>query len=141
MPLWTVHHTPGIFSDAEKPQLASTIADHYEKVGLPRFYVVTLFQEARPEDFYIGGEPVPVGVRVVIDHIARRNPDQESRRRTARWIRQMLQPRLERHTGLQWEFHVDETSEDLWMINGLVPPPGGSDAERQWAAQNAATPY
>lgn len=141
MPLWTVHHTPGVFSDAEKSQLASTIADHYEKVGLPRFYVVTLFQEARPEDFYIGGEPVPVGVRVVIDHIARRNPDQESRRRTARWIRQMLQPHLERHTGLQWEFHVDETSEDLWMINGLVPPPGGSDAERHWAAQNAATPY
>ncbi|MFA7763258.1 tautomerase family protein [Streptomyces sp. NPDC048723] len=141
MPLWTVHHTPGIFSDAEKHQLASAIADHYEKVGLPRFYVVTLFQETRPEDFYIGGEPVPVGVRVVIDHIARRNPDQESRRRTARWIRQILQPHLERHAGLPWEFHVDETSADLWMINGLVPPPCGSDAERNWAAQNAATPY
>ncbi|MBB4983970.1 MULTISPECIES: tautomerase family protein [Streptomyces] len=141
MPLWTVHHTPGIFTAEEKHRLASTIADHYEKAGLPRFYVVTLFHETRPEDFYVGGEPSPVGVRIAVDHIARRNPDQDSRRRTALWIREMLRPHLERHAGLHWEFHVDETSEELWMINGLVPPPGGSDTERQWARQNAATPY
>ncbi|MFD6415354.1 tautomerase family protein [Streptomyces sp. NPDC060194] len=141
MPLWTVHHTPGIFSAEEKHGLAAAIADHYQEVGLPRFYVVVLFHELRPEDFHIGGEPAPVGVRVVIDHIARRLPDERSRRRTARWIREMLQPRLERHDGLQWEFHVDETSADLWMINGLVPPPGGSEAERRWAQDNAATAY
>ncbi|MGW4704625.1 tautomerase family protein [Streptomyces sp. NPDC004285] len=141
MPLWTVHHTPGVFSDDEKHRFASSVADHYEKAGLPRFYVVTLFRETRPEDFYVGGEPAPVGVRISIDHIARHHPDEDSRRTTARWIRRMVQPYLERHAGLHWEFHVDETSEELWMINGLVPPPGGSDAERRWAEQNAATPY
>ncbi|MGA4844887.1 tautomerase family protein [Streptomyces sp. G5(2025)] len=141
MPLWTIHHTPGIFTGDDKNQLASHITDHYEKVGLPRFYVVTLFQETRPEDFYVGGEPAPAGIRIAIDHIARRNPDQETRRRTAQWIRGMLQPHIERHTGLHWEFHVDETSRDLWMINGIVPPPEGSDAEKNWAQQNATSPY
>jgi len=33
MPLWTIHHTPGIFSDEEKHQLASRITDHYERIG------------------------------------------------------------------------------------------------------------
>ncbi|GAA2784755.1 tautomerase family protein [Saccharopolyspora taberi] len=141
MPLWTIHHTPGTFTGEDKHQLATRIADHYEQVGLPRFYVITLFHETRPEDFYVGGDPAPAGVRIAIDHIARRNPDQESRRRTAQWIRRMLQPHLERHPGLHWEFHVDETSEDLWMINGIVPPPAGSDAEKSWAANNAAAPY
>lgn len=70
MPLWTIHHTPGIFRAAEKRKLASRITDHYERVGLPRFYVVTLFQETAPEDLYVGGEPTSVGVRIVIDHIA-----------------------------------------------------------------------
>ena len=37
MPLWTIHHTPGIFSDEEKHQLAARITDHYERIGLPRF--------------------------------------------------------------------------------------------------------
>ncbi|MER7948729.1 tautomerase family protein [Streptomyces sp. NPDC096079] len=141
MPLWTVHHTPGVFSDDDKHRLASAVADHYEKAGLPRFYVVTLFHEVRPEDFHVSGDPTPVGVRITVDHIARHNPDGDSRRRTARWIREMLRPHLDRVAGLHWEFHVDETSEELWMINGLVPPPGGSDAERHWAEQNAATPY
>ncbi|MFE0645413.1 tautomerase family protein [Streptomyces sp. NPDC058877] len=141
MPLWTIHHTPGVFSDEEKQRLASAITDHYEKVGLPRFYVITLFHETRPEDFHVGGLPAPLGVRISIDHIARHNPDQEARRRTARWIRQMLQPHLERHTALHWEFHVDETSDDLWMINGLVPPPGGSTAERHWAEENRTIHY
>ncbi|MDX2972085.1 tautomerase family protein [Kribbella solani] len=141
MPLWTIHHTPGIFTAEDKHQLAAHIADQYEKVGLPRFYVVTLFHETRSEDFYVGGEPTPAGIRIAIDHIARRNPDQETRRRTAQWIKSMLQPHLARHPGLHWEFHADETSRDLWMINGLVPPPEGSDAEKNWAKQNSASPF
>ena len=43
--------------------------------------------------------------------------------------------------GVHWEVHVDETSEQLWLINGLVPPPGGSDAEKAWAAANATSAY
>jgi phenylpyruvate tautomerase PptA (4-oxalocrotonate tautomerase family) len=141
MPLWTIHHTPGTFTDEDKRRLASRIADHYEQVGLPRFYVITLFHEARTEDFYVGGEPALAAVRIAIDHIARHAPDQESRRRSAQWIKGMLQPHLEGRTELHWEFHVDETSEDLWMINGIVPPPTASEAEKAWAKGNAAAPY
>lgn len=141
MPLWTIHHTPGIFRAAEKRKLASRITDHYERVGLPRFYVVTLFQETAPEDLYVGGEPTSVGVRIVIDHIARRAGDKETRQRIAGGIRKILLPFLERYPGLHWEFHVDETSEDLWMINGLIPPPGGSEAEKRWAKENVASGY
>jgi len=141
MPLWTIHHTPGIFTAEDKRALASRITDHYESAGLPRFYVVTLFQETAPEDFYVGGEPTPVGIRVVIDHIARHAVDTESRRRITEWIKAILAPTLDRHPGVHSEFHIDETSEELWMINGLIPPPGGSDAEKRWAKENAVSVY
>jgi phenylpyruvate tautomerase PptA (4-oxalocrotonate tautomerase family) len=141
MPLWTIHHTPGIFSDEDKRKLAARITDHYERIGLPRFYVVTIFNETRPADFYVGGEPTPVGVRIVIDHIARKGTDKQSREQITRWLQRILQPDMEKHAGLHWEFHADETSEDLWMINGLVPPPGGSEVEKAWATANVASPY
>lgn len=141
MPLWTIHHTPGIFTADDKRELAARITDHYGKVGLPRFYVVTLFNETRPDDFYVGGEPTPVGVRVVVEHIARHSSDKASRERIAGWINGILTPLAEKHPDLHWEFHVDETSEELWMINGVVPPPGGSDAEKAWAQANAVSAY
>jgi phenylpyruvate tautomerase PptA (4-oxalocrotonate tautomerase family) len=141
MPLWTIYHAPGIFSDAQKQQLAQRITDHYEQVGLPRFYVVTIFNEVRPTNLYVGGEQTAAGVRIVIDHIARHNPDKAGRQRTARWINEILRPHLQMHAELHTEFHVDETSEELWMINGLVPPPAHSHAERAWAEANKAAPY
>lgn len=141
MPLWTIHHTPGIFTDTEKRELAARITDHYQQIGLPRFYVVTLFAETTESNLYVGGEPTPAGVRVVIEHIARSSVDTAGRQRTTHWIKSILDPYLARHEGLHWEFHVDETSEELWMINGLIPPPAGSQAEREWARTNLASAY
>ena len=141
MPLWSIYHTPGTFTADEKRELATRITDHYHQVGLPRFYVVTAFHEVTPDNLFVGGEPTPVGVRVVIDHIARRLPDEQSRRRVAGWVNEIMRPFLERHEHLHWEFHVAETSADLWMINGLVPPPPGSAAEQRWAKDNLALPY
>lgn len=141
MPLWTIHHTPGTFSAEEKHALASHITDYYARVGLPRFYVVTVFHEVDSGNLYVGGEPTPVGVRIVIEHIARRAGDADLRRRITTGIHTILAPYLDRHPGLHWEFHVDETSEELWMINGLVPPPGGSEAEKRWAKENVVSAY
>ncbi len=62
MPLWMIHHTSGIFTEDDKHQLAARIADHYERVGLPRFYAITIFNETSPENFYVGGETCPAGV-------------------------------------------------------------------------------
>ncbi|BBZ25233.1 tautomerase family protein [Mycolicibacter hiberniae] len=140
MPLWTIHHTPGLFSAEDKQTLAARITDQYVRAGLPRFYVVTLFHETAPEDFYVGGEPTAAGIRIVIDHIARRAADPQHRRRITEWINQILIPSLQ-IPDLHWEFHVDETSEEMWMINGLVPPPGGSEAEKRWARENAVSAY
>lgn len=141
MPLWTIHHTPGIFSTEDKRELASRITDHYERAGLPRFYVVTVFHQTATDDLYVGGEPTPAGVRIVIDHIARHTATKGDRQRITEWIKRILAPTLNQHPGLHWEFHVDETSEELWMINGLIPPPGGSDAEKRWAKENVASAY
>ncbi|RUP33807.1 MAG: 4-oxalocrotonate tautomerase [Mycolicibacterium sp.] len=141
MPLWTIHHTPDFFTAEDKRELARSITDRYEKAGLPRFYVVVIFNETRSGDLYVGGEQTDVGLRVVIDHIARRAADKEHRHRIAHWIKAILSPYLEAHDNPHWEFHVDETSEDLWMINGLIPPPMGSAAERRWVAENAVSTY
>lgn len=141
MPLWTIHHTPDFFTAEDKRTLASRITDHYEKAGLLRFYVVVIFNETRSDDLYVGGEPNPVGLRVVIDHIARHAADKKSRNGIAHWVKSILSPYLEGRENLHWEFHVDETSEDLWMINGLIPPPMGSDAEKRWVAENAVSVY
>ncbi|MHA7652940.1 tautomerase family protein [Mycobacterium sp. ML4] len=141
MPLWTIHHSPGIFTDAEKHELASRITDHYERAGLPRFYVITLFTETSPENFYVGGEPTSAGIRIVIDHIARHSQSTEHRQRITRWINDIVAPLFAGKPDLHWEFHVDETSEELWMINGYVPPPGGSEAEKDWARKNVVSAY
>ncbi|MUL75055.1 tautomerase family protein [Mycolicibacterium sp. CBMA 226] len=141
MPLWTIHHTPDFFTAEDKRELARSITDHYEKAGLPRFYVVVIFNETRSGDLYVGGGQTDVGLRVVIDHIARRATDKDHRNGIAHWIKSILSPYLEGRENLHWEFHVDETSEDLWMINGLIPPPMGSDAEKRWVADNAVSVY
>ncbi|CAM3281379.1 tautomerase family protein [Tsukamurella hominis] len=141
MPLWNIHHTPGVFAPSEKEVLAAAITDQYAAIGLPRFYVVVLFHEVAPENFFIGGVSAPTAVRIAIDHIARHASDSASRTRIAEWVRAMVAPSLARHPDLQWEFHVDDTSEEMWMINGLVPPPAQSEAERSWAATNRTAAY
>ncbi|QQG98975.1 4-oxalocrotonate tautomerase [Mycobacteroides chelonae] len=140
MPLWTIYHTPNMFSDKEKADLATSITEVYVAVGLPRFYVVTVFKEIPPSDFYVGGEPTTHAVRIVVDHIARTLPDKAGRERITQHLGRVLAPHLDQ-ADLHWEFHIDETSEELWMINGLVPPPMNSDAERDWARTNRSSPY
>ena len=142
MPLWTIYHSPGTFTADERRKLAETVTAYYsDQLGLPRFYVVTLFQEIPADSFYVGGEPSARAVRVTIDHIARRIPDSTLRRRVTAQISRLLTPLMEQYPHIHWEFHIDETSEELWMINGLVPPPAGSDTEKAWAAANATSPY
>ncbi|TDZ76344.1 tautomerase family protein [Mycobacteroides salmoniphilum] len=140
MPLWTIYHTPNVFSDNEKSELAKSITEVYVTVGLPRFYVVTVFKEIEPSDFYVGGEQTGTAVRIVVDHIARTLPDKAGRERITQYLGRVLAPHLDR-ANVHWEFHIDETSEELWMINGLVPPPMNSDAEREWARTNRSSPY
>jgi phenylpyruvate tautomerase PptA (4-oxalocrotonate tautomerase family) len=140
MPLWNVYHPVGVYSEEEKREFAGRVTSLYEAGGLPRFYVVVLFQEVDRGSFYVGGQPVDDRVRVAIDHIARHYADAAGKGSARKRIGAVIQPFAARK-GLRWEVHVDETPRDLWMIDGLVPPPSGSDAEKLWAKENRAIPY
>jgi phenylpyruvate tautomerase PptA (4-oxalocrotonate tautomerase family) len=140
MPLWDIYHPVGAYTEQEKREFADRITSIYEGVGLPRFYVVTLFHEVDRGSFYVGGEPVDDVVRIAIDHVARHLADPAERESFRQRINAVVQS-FAAGKGLRWEFHVDETPRDLWMINGLAPPPSGSDAERLWAKENRAIPY
>lgn len=140
MPLWNVYHPAGVYTEQEKLEFAGRVTSDYAARGLPRFYVVTLFHEVDRGSFYVGGEPVNDRVRVAIDHIARHLADPASREASRQRIGALIQ-QFAAGKGLRWEFHIDETPSDLWMIDGLVPPPPGSDAGKLWAKENRAIPY
>lgn len=140
MPLWNVYHPVGAYTEQEKREFADRVTGIYEAGGLPRFYVVTLFHEVGAGSFYVGGEPVDDRVRVAIDHIARKHTDPAKQDSVRQRIEAVIQP-FAAGKGLRWEFHVDETPRELWMIDGLVPPPTGSDAEKLWVKENRPIPY
>ncbi|WP_433184473.1 tautomerase family protein [Actinoallomurus sp. CA-150999] len=140
MPLWHVYHPPGTYTPQQKQQLADDIAGFYTGRGLPKFYVVTLFHEIDASSFYVGGEPSRNAVRFVIEHIARHAEDPAGRKRTGEALARLLAPHT-KDRGLYYEFHVDETPRDLWMTDGIAPPPSGSEAERHWVRENRPIPY
>ena len=140
MPLWNVYHPAGAYTEQEKREFAGRVTSSYESRGLPRFYVVTLFHEVDRGSFYVGGEPVDDVVRITIDHLARHFDNPAMRESSRQRISALIEP-FTAGKGLRWEFHVDETPRDLWIINGLVPPPSDSDAEKLWARENRAIPY
>ena len=140
MPLWNVYHPAGAYTEQEKREFADRVASSYEARGLPRFYAVTLFHEIDRGSFYVGGEPVDDVVRISIDHLARHLDDPAMRESSRQRISALIEP-FAAGKGLRWEFHIDETPRDLWIINGLVPPPSSSDTEKLWAKENRAIPY
>ncbi|TDE33537.1 4-oxalocrotonate tautomerase [Nonomuraea mesophila] len=140
MPLWHVHHPAGAYTERQKRAFAEEATDFYARFGLPRFYVVTLFHEIPRSSFFVGGRPADDTVRVVIEHIARHAEDPGLRERMSEALGRLIA----RHTldlGLHCEYHIDETPRDLWMIDGLRPPPTDSDAEALWARENRPVPY
>ncbi|MFF8096285.1 tautomerase family protein [Streptomyces sp. NPDC016675] len=141
MPLWTVYHPPGIYTPQQKQQFSADITGFYTRFGkLPAFYVVTVFQEVAADSLYVGGEPTAAAVRIMADHIAVHTEDPDTRRRTREILARVLAP----HTtdrGLYCEFHIDETPRELWMLDGLAPPPLNSEAHRLWVQENRPVPY
>jgi phenylpyruvate tautomerase PptA (4-oxalocrotonate tautomerase family) len=137
MPLWKVYHPVGAFTPQDKQQLSERITALY--VRLPKFYVGVVFQEVAPESFYVGGRPVGNFVRIWVDHIARALPTPELRKYWIERCDEALSP-LVRDRGFDWEFHIDETSFELWSIQGIRPPAANSEDERRWIEENKPTP-
>ncbi len=134
MPLWTVYHPPGAFSDDDKAELADKITDIYGAV-MPRFYVGIVFQAVEPGNLYIGGKPNGKFVRMVMEHIARSFPDIAASRRFIDRANTILKPFVA-DRGYDWEFHIDETPFDYWSINGHYPPKPDTEDERRWREEN-----
>jgi hypothetical protein len=59
------------------------------------------------------------------------------------WVRsldQVIAPWV-RERGYDWEFTITEPPFDLWSLQGEIPPPFESVAEKRWVQENKATPY
>ena len=134
MPLWKVYYTEGAYSDEDKQEFAERITDLYTKYHLPAFYVNAMFHELPAGTFYIGGEKASGFIRIWVDHIARRIPEELSRL----WmdqVNEVIAP-FTGERGHRWELHIDNTPMERWTIDGFYPPPPDSDEEKRWALEN-----
>ena len=140
MPLWHVYCPKGAYTNHEKNELAERITEHYvEFGGLPRFYVSVIFEDVDPGSFYVGGKPANDFVRIWIDHIARRLQP-EHRGWMMKRVTEIVKPFIEAKS-FRWEAHIDETNLETWTIQGIKPPPEGSDTEKRWFAENMPSKY
>ncbi|KAF2662143.1 hypothetical protein K491DRAFT_585581 [Lophiostoma macrostomum CBS 122681] len=143
MPLWIIYHPPETFtSPTTKQALAAEITSIYTAASLPAFYVNVLFIPIPPSSFFIGGSNPPgqdsskPWIRITIQNIARKIPNPVVRDRFLARVDQALKPYIQ-DAGYDWEYSVEETSRELWKIDGFVPPMPGSEAEREWVARNS----
>jgi phenylpyruvate tautomerase PptA (4-oxalocrotonate tautomerase family) len=139
MPMWKIYHPEQAFSIEDKQQLATAITALYATF-LPRFYVNVLFRSIAADDLYIGGQASGDFVRITIDHIARAIKQAAAQQQFLDACSQLLAPYVQQR-GLRWELHVNETSFDLWRIDGLKPPMPDSAAEARWKAENRPSVY
>lgn len=133
MPLWRIYHPERFFSGDEQTQLASSITELYTNF-LPAFYVDVLFIPLAHTNIYIGGKPRNNFVRFAGEHIARKF-DGDKARMTAMVKRfNLAVTPLMKAKDADWEVHIAETPFELWSINGMQPPPPGSEQEESWRA-------
>jgi phenylpyruvate tautomerase PptA (4-oxalocrotonate tautomerase family) len=140
MPLWKIYHPVGAYSAQDKSEFASTITDLYAQVPIPRFYVVTIFQEIPADSYYVSGKSHSKFVRLKIDHMARTLPTKALRDWWIKAADTLIVPWV-KDRGFDWEITIDEKPADLWSLQGEVPPPFESTGEKRWIEENSASPY
>jgi phenylpyruvate tautomerase PptA (4-oxalocrotonate tautomerase family) len=140
MPLWKVYHPVGAYSAQDKKALAQAITAVYAQVPLPKFYVVVVFEAIDSESIFVGGEARDNFIRFKIDQIARTIPGPILREWWIRTLDKVIAPFVKAR-GFDWEISIDETPFDLWSLNGELPPPFESLAEKRWVAENRASSY
>ena len=67
------------------------------------------------------------------------SPTPEIRAKFIEMVDAVLAPYV-RDRGLRWEYHIDETSYELWSIHGYRPPLPGTEDEKRWRAENRPSP-
>ncbi|MFB9124407.1 4-oxalocrotonate tautomerase [Paraburkholderia dipogonis] len=140
MPLWKVYTPPNAYTSAEREDIAKRITSAYAQIPIPAFYVVVIFREIPENSYFVGGEPHGKFIRFEVDHIARTLPGPILREWWVRTLDKLLAEYL-RPRGFDWEFSYDETPFDLWSLQGEIPPPFESIAEKRWVKENKASSY
>jgi phenylpyruvate tautomerase PptA (4-oxalocrotonate tautomerase family) len=141
MPCWEIFAPENTYTEKDKEQLSESITSIYaDYAGLPEFYVVVIFHEKPANSIYVGGKAASHFVRIRVNHIARQMDTAEARAACMAIIEEKLAPFVQER-GFDWEVHIDESPVDLWRIQGLVPPPPGSEVERLWAKEDRPVPY
>lgn len=142
MPMWQIYHPEGAFADEEKREVSQRITDLYYAGTpfLPRFYVTVHFHALGANALFNSGEYTNDFVSIQVDHVARQMNDPEEEKKFVQRCKEAVEPLIKKH-GLRWEFYIDQTPTELWLVDGLVPPPANSPAENKWKEENRATPY
>jgi len=140
MPLWKIYTPPGAYSDSDKSEISKKITSLYGTVPIPAFYVVVIFEEVDAKNVFVGGESHAKFVRFKIDQMARTCPGAVLRRWWVSTIDSAIAPYV-KDRGYDWEVTVDELPADLWSLQGEIPPPFESVAEKRWVLENKATAY
>ncbi|KAH8757696.1 putative oxalocrotonate tautomerase [Diaporthe sp. PMI_573] len=137
MPLWTFGHSAGAFTAEEKKDLAQAITKLYADSGLPAFYVNVQFIPLGADDLWYGGQPHPKFTMINIYHVAQNVADFPEKRQQAfiKSVDDVLTPRMTKK-GMGWEYFVIEGPRQFWKIDGIVPPPTGSEMEKLWHQHN-----
>lgn len=140
MPLWKIYHPAGAYSPEDKRELSERITSIYAKIPIPKFYVVCVFEEIPAGNMFVGGARHDGFVRFRVDQIARTLPGPIMREWWVNTLEEIIAPFV-RDRGYDWEVSIDETPFDLWSLQGEIPPPFESIAEKRWVAENKASPY
>ena len=143
MPLWDINYTAGGLSAQQRQSLADAITKIYTTLGLPPFYVQVRFRESAPTSLFVGGQDYSSTtgtnsqkhLSVQIVHVARSFDSETAKQRFLTKVDRVLNPLLD-GKGWNWEYWVMEGPRELWKINGLVPPPTGSEMEKKWYKAN-----
>lgn len=140
MPLWKIYHPVGAYTSEDKKQFSEAITSIYEAVPIPKFYVVVVFEEVAADSFFVGGDSHDKFVRINIDQMARTLPGSVLRQWWVHHLDEVIKPWIG-DRGFDWEFTIDEAPADLWSLQGHIPPPFESHAEKRWVAENKASTY
>ncbi|KAL0566798.1 hypothetical protein V5O48_015203 [Marasmius crinis-equi] len=137
MPFHRLYVPRDLYTTEEKNAIAEAITALYE--FLPKFYVVVNFINIEDGDFFVGGEKNNKFVRI-IGHHAYHGEDPAKKRAFLDRYENALAP-WTKDKGLDWEVQISNTDPVFWDMNGLAPPPLGSEAFNLWKAEGRPIPY
>ncbi|KAJ7844057.1 putative oxalocrotonate tautomerase [Mycena leptocephala] len=95
----------GLYTPADKAAMAQAITDVY--TSIPPFYVVVLFIDLQPSNFFVGGKTTEHMVRISVEHLARHFADDALKRRFMERYETALAP-FTKARGVDWEVQITD---------------------------------